>query len=463
MRKASLFIILSLFTCLSFAQERNIRLVKPPTENPTTQTRKAIVIGMSDYGKGKAINNTLNDANDMADALARLGFEVTLLKNNDLRNLSTHLNNWYSTIEGNDMAVFYFAGHGMEVNGINYLITIDAELNSQTDVEYNTLNVNQILGNMDEKRVGMKLIILDACRDNPFKRSWSRGSEDKGLAQMTAPKDIYIAFAASPGFTVQDGANYNLKNGVFTHFLKDEILKTGISIDEIFNNVISAVSNLTHEQQTPFKNSSLTKNFYFIPPGAVSESSLVLLEKANNFFENKQYNEAFPLYERVAKEGDAFGQNMLGKCYYHGNGVIKDYAQAVGWWKKAAEQGEANAQTNLGVCYYNGQGVAKNYYQAVYWYKKAANQGEVNAQINLGVCYYNGRGIVRDYNQAAEWYKKAANQGKLTAQYNLGTCYEDGYGVAQDYNQAVYWYKKAADQGDEDAKKALKRLNKVIN
>ena len=267
MNKISLLIILSFFTCLSFAQQtRNLRLVKPLTENPTIQTRKAMVIGMSDYGAGKNLNNTLNDADDMADVLTRLGFQVTLLKNNDLRNLKTNLANWYYTIEGNDMAIFYFAGHGMEVNGVNYLIPVEAELNSQTDVEFNALNVNQVLGNMDEKRVDMKLLILDACRDNQFKRSWGRGSEEKGLAQMSAPKGTYIAFAASPGATAMDGGNYDLNNGVFTHFLKQEILKAGASIDEIFNNVTGYVATLTHNQQVPFKNSSLTKNFYFIPP-----------------------------------------------------------------------------------------------------------------------------------------------------------------------------------------------------
>jgi len=576
MKNVSLLIVLSFFTCLSFAQDRNFRVVTSPTKNPTSQTRKAIVIGMNDYGEGRSLNNTLNDADDMAEVLTQLGFEVTLLKNNDLRNLKTNLDDWYTSIEGNDMAVFYFAGHGMEVNGRNFLIPIGAELNSQTDVEYNTLNVNQVLGNMDEKRVGMKLIILDACRDNPFKRSWTRGGEEKGLAGMNAPRGTYIAFAASPGFTAQDGANYSLKNGVFTYFLKQEILKAGLSIDEIFNNVTGNVSTLTNDQQTPFKNSSLTKTFYFIPQG---ESTLALMERANTLFSNKQYKEAIPLYEQVASNdgnadaqnkvgncyyngwgvtqdyakavewykkaaeqgsdaaqnnlgfcyengngvkkdinqatvwykkaidqgsinaqqaldrlqkadlaalvhqadsyysnkqySDAFpllkqiaekeenntdAQNRLGKCYYNGYGTTKDYTKAVYWFKKAADQNQANAQTNLGVCYQNGNGVAQDYKQAGYWYQKAANQGEMNAQTNLGVCYYNNWGVKQDYAQAVLWYKKAADQGNVVAQYNLGTCYEDGNGVKQDNTQAAFWYQKAADQGDEDAKKALERL-----
>jgi len=399
MKKIFFVVSLLLFTCLSFAQDRNLRLVKTPIANPTDQKRKAVVIGMSDYGEGRSLNNTVHDADDMANVLTRLGFEVTLLKNNDLRSLKNNLTNWYNSIEGNDMAIFYFAGHGMEVNGENYLVPIDAELNSQTDVAFNTINVNQVLGNMDEKRVGMKLLILDACRDNPFKRSWSRGSEEKGLAQMAAPKGTYIAFAASPGFTAQDGKNYNLQNGVFTHFLKQEILKEGVSIDEIFNNVTGDVSDLTHDQQTPFKNSSLTKNFYFIPASgkdkpnpapAPAIDAAELLRKANTCYNNKQYSDAVPLYMQAANQGNAAAQCNLGNCYYNGQGVTQDNNQAVEWYKKAAEQGNTSAQYNLGVCYHNGKGVAQDSNQAAYWYKKAADQGDADAKNKLeelGISY----------------------------------------------------------------------------
>ncbi|GAB6123875.1 caspase family protein [Dysgonomonas termitidis] len=267
MKPFFLFIFLLFCANLSFAQERNLKLVKAPVENPTSQKRKAVVIGMSDYGAGKSLNNTLNDANDITGVLTRLGFEVTLLKDNDLPNLEANLSNWYNTIESNDMAIFYFAGHGMEVKGQNYLIPVGAKLNSETDVRYNALNVNQVLGNMEEKRVRFKLLILDACRDNPFTRGWSRGSNEKGLAGMLAPKGTLIAFAASPGSTAQDGGTYNLRNGVFTHYLKQEILKEGATIDNILNRVANGVSNLTNDQQLPFKSGILTEDFYFIPPG----------------------------------------------------------------------------------------------------------------------------------------------------------------------------------------------------
>jgi len=148
MRKIFIWITLSLFTYLTFAQNRNLKVVKAPVENPTTERRKAVVIGMSDYGSGRSLDNTLNDANDMVAVLTQLGFEVTLLTNNELPTLEANLAAWYKTIERNDMAVFYFAGHGVEVGGHNYLIPINAELSSEADVRYKALCVDQVLDNM---------------------------------------------------------------------------------------------------------------------------------------------------------------------------------------------------------------------------------------------------------------------------------------------------------------------------
>ena len=488
MKNVFLFLTFWFLISPAFAQTRNFKIVKAPTENLSTEKRKAIVIGMSDYGAGRSLDNTLNDADDMSDVLMRLGFEVTLIKNNDLRNLRTNLINWYNAIEGNDMAVFYFAGHGLEVGGQNYLVPVDAEMNSQTDVEYATLNVNQVLGNMDEKRVGMKLLILDACRDNPFTRSWNqgRGSNTQGLAGMSAPRGTYIAFAASPGSTAQDGGNYNLRNGVFTHFILQEIIKTGATIDEIFNKVTGGVSNMTLNQQTPFKNSSLTASFYFIPPRndnpppnnptvaynenppppnnnpspnnptpAPAINIAELIREADTHYDNKRYNDAVALYRQVAEQGNYAAQNQLGNCYYNGYGIIKDYKQAVEWYRKSAEQGYAAAQDNLGECYYYGNGVAKNLNQAAQWYRKAAEQGHAGAQDHLGYCYDQGEGVAKDLNQAAQWYRKGAEQGHARAQMHLGICYYNGEGVSQNYNQAVLWFKKAADQGDAKAQNNL--------
>ena len=270
MKNVILFLSLLVFTCPTFSQSRNLQLVKAPTEKPTNEKRKAIVIGMSDYGAGRSLNNTLNDADDMAEVFTRLGFEVTLLKNNDLRNLNTNLSAWYESIEQIDMAVFYFAGHGIEVDGQNYLLPIDAEISSQADVKFAALNLNGVLDNIEQKGVTLKLIILDASRENLFIRGSSRnlssGSNTQGLVNMASPLGTYVAFAASPGSVAMDGTSYSLRNGIFTHFLKQEMVIAGITIDEIFNNVTGGVADMTNLRQIPFRYSSLSANYYFIPP-----------------------------------------------------------------------------------------------------------------------------------------------------------------------------------------------------
>ncbi|MGM9855027.1 MAG: caspase family protein [Muribaculaceae bacterium] len=180
---------------------------------------------------------------------------------------------------------------------------------------------------------------------------------------------------------------------------------------------------------------------------AFSLSAQDTFEQAYQYYNNKEYDKAVPIYQRLAQGGNAYAQYNLGNCYYNGQGVAKDYTQAVYWYRKSAEQGDADAQYNLGYCYKKGQGVAKDYTQAVYWYRKSAEQGYADAQYNLGNCYYDGQGVAKDYTQAVYWYRKSAEQGDAWAQYNLGLCYKKGQGVAQDYTQAVYWYRKSAEQG----------------
>jgi len=297
MKQLFFLITLTLLTSASFAQTsrtRNLRVVNAPKENPVNDPkRKAVVVGMSDYGGNMSLDNTLNDANDMANVFTKLGFEVTLLTNNDLRNLRINLSKWYNSIEGNDMAVFYFSGHGMEVDGKNYLIPVGAEMASQADVPDYTLSVDNVLRNMNEKQVKMKLLILDACRDNPFTRSWSRGRGEKGLASIDAPEGTFIAFAAAPGRTAADGGTYNLHNGVFTYYLKQEIVKKGLSIDAIFNRVTGDVAKLTDKQQTPFKNSSLGDDFYFISQGdnSVSDNPAPTPYNPPDPMPNKEYKQ----------------------------------------------------------------------------------------------------------------------------------------------------------------------------
>ena len=169
----------------------------------------------------------------------------------------------------------------------------------------------------------------------------------------------------------------------------------------------------------------------------------------------KDYDLAFYWFSESAKQGNAKSENALGICYEYGTGIKKDVYKALFWYKKSAEQGYAAAQCNLGSCYKYGEGIEKNYEQAVYWYKKAAEQENIDAQFFLGVCYETGDGVIQNYSKAFYWYKKSAEQGNDVAQCNLGFCYENGNGVTESYIEAIKWYDKSAKQGNTRAQSYL--------
>ncbi len=165
-----------------------------------------------------------------------------------------------------------------------------------------------------------------------------------------------------------------------------------------------------------------------------------------------------------AKAGDAAAQTSIGRAYWQGTGVPKDYVQAVYWLRKAAEQGNPGAQLGLGIIY-DGEleevkDVPQDQAQAALWLRKAAEQGNGIAEYLLGHLYASGRGVPQDYVQAVAWYLKAAEHGEMKsrAESELGRLYAHGLGVALDYSQAAIWYRKAAGQGDSDAELGLGTL-----
>ncbi len=184
------------------------------------------------------------------------------------------------------------------------------------------------------------------------------------------------------------------------------------------------------------------------PPDPIAQEEFLT---ANRYFNSGDYSKAVASYRKAANLGHAEAQNMLGICYYKGNGVTKNLKLAFDWFTKSAMQGFSIAQNNLANCYLNAWGVDKDYRHAAYWYEKAAEQGDADAQNSLGVRYYNGEGVKKNYGKAAYWFRKAAEQGHVWGECYLGECYYDGDGVRTDYEQAVHWLSKSAEQGNSRA------------
>ncbi len=224
------------------------------------QRRIALVIGNSNYREQGNLLNPVNDANDMDKALAELGFEVIKVVDGDRKAMDTALEKFAVELNQGGVGLFYYAGHGVQVNGENYLIPVDAVLNSEKDVNYEALPIGKIQNAMEEAGTDVNIIILDACRSNPFGRRWTRNTQNQGLAPIQALTGSFIAFATAPGNSAEDGTG---KNGTFTSHILKYIQTPNLSIEELFKKVRQGVSNETEKRQIPWDSSSLVGDFSF--------------------------------------------------------------------------------------------------------------------------------------------------------------------------------------------------------
>lgn len=225
------------------------------------EKRLALVIGNSAYEHGGVLPNPINDAFAMNQALTDVGFEVLEYFNLDEGELKQAIDKFGLKLRNYDVGLFYYAGHGIQSNGENYLIPIEANLISELQVEYDCVEAARVLAHMDASRTSVNIVILDACRNNPFERSWNRSSSGKGLAFMDAPSGTIIAYATSPGSTASDGIGLN---GLYTEAILESIQVPGITILQVFQNVRGLVTERSNNQQTPWESTSLIGDFYFL-------------------------------------------------------------------------------------------------------------------------------------------------------------------------------------------------------
>jgi uncharacterized protein (TIGR02145 family) len=226
----------------------------------------ALVIGNGNYNFS-ILANPVNDAKAMRVALQNVGFTVLEYENLNQSQMKKAIDDFGTKLKSNGVGLFYYAGHGIQSKGYNYLIPVDAQLQSEQQVEYDCVQADRILALMEASGTEINIIILDACRNNPFERSWTRSATGKGLAFMNAPSGTLIAYATSPGSTASDGSG---NNGLYTSAILESIKIPNITILEMFQNVRSIVSKKSGKQQIPWESTSMTGNFYFNTEGNVS-------------------------------------------------------------------------------------------------------------------------------------------------------------------------------------------------
>ncbi|WP_228051173.1 GUN4 domain-containing protein [Microcystis aeruginosa] len=268
----SVIILMMVSSCSTEPKNRSqITPVPQNSPNLQQQQRIALVIGNENYQVGK-LDTPLNDATDMANALKELGFEVILLKDSSKRQMDDALDQFFTRINQGYVGLFYYAGHGMEVEGENYLIPVNAQIKAEKDVEYESMPLGKILGRMEDAGNRINIVILDACRDNPFRKFWR--SSSRGLtAPLQAASGTLIAFATAPGKVASDGTG---RNGLFTSYLLKYIKTPNMEVDLMLRKVRSDVAKDTNDYQVPWTSSSLIGEFAFnqktetIPPPVTS-------------------------------------------------------------------------------------------------------------------------------------------------------------------------------------------------
>ncbi len=221
-----------------------------------SQQKLALVMGNADY-ESSPLRNPVNDANDMANTLTDLGFKVTLSTNLNRMQMEDVIRQYSKTINNDDVALFYFSGHGVQVQGLNYLVPVGETITTETDIRYKCVEAGFVMDYIERGNGSMNIIILDACRDNPFTgfRSVSRG-----FAYMSAPTGTFISYSTAPGSVAMDGDG---ENSPYTSVLIEKMQVPGMKLEEVFKSVRQDVMAATGEQQIPWESSSIVGDFYF--------------------------------------------------------------------------------------------------------------------------------------------------------------------------------------------------------
>ena len=226
----------------------------------TTQRRIALVIGNSAY-KFSPLVNPGNDARAIAAALRESGFTVIEKHNLGQAVMRQTIREFGNELLKGGVGLFYYAGHGVQLRGRNYLIPVGADIQQQDEIEDQSVDINLVLQKFGSAKNALNILILDACRNNPFADSF--GSLPAGLAPIDAPPSTFIAFSTAPGYTAADGVG---DNSIYTQSLVDAMREPGVKLEEVFKIVRAKVRRATNDRQVPWENTSLDTDFYFKGP-----------------------------------------------------------------------------------------------------------------------------------------------------------------------------------------------------
>ena len=249
-----------IFPTLRLAAVASALAVFSASAQTPLDVRVALIIGNSAYPGNMALANPANDAQAMADVLKRLGFTIIELRDGNKAQMSAAIAKVSDSLKGKQgVGMLYYAGHGLQLDWRNYMVPVDANLKSAADVPQQTIDLSNVIDTFKAAGNRMNIVVLDACRDNPFGGSTSSG---KGLAQLDAPPSTLLAYATAPGNVAEDG-DAKSGNGLYTQYLLQELKRPAAKIEDVFKRVRLNVRRQSEGRQIPWESTSLEDDFLF--------------------------------------------------------------------------------------------------------------------------------------------------------------------------------------------------------
>lgn len=413
--------------------------------------RVALVIGMAGYRSIEPLVNTRNDAEDLARTLEGIGFDVTLSQDATGADLRQTLDDFAFRAETADLALVYFAGHGVQVQGENYLIPVDADVRSNADVQRQSVSLGRLMKAVDRARK-MRIVILDSCRDNPLggvaglaQTTVSTGTSSGGLAAANPDRGTLVAYAAKEGVVALDGDG---RNSPFATALMEKMVIPGLEISLMFRQVRDMVLRETDNLQEPHTYGSLTGVPFYLAGPAAGQADLAAADPTN------AWSSIRPDYEEqllaLAEQGNT--RSLLGLAYMrlNPNEGRFDPEKAVEFLERAAAAGSPEAQYELARIFEQGQIVERNPKRALELYQAAADQDFADAVNDLGYLHYNGElGLSPDPQQALRLFERAADLRQPEAQFNFAALIDDGLIATKGPEDAAQYLYSALRSGDK--------------
>lgn len=418
-----------------------------------TPDRIALLVGVSDYQNVLPLVNTLNDVELISSSLQELDFDVWKLQNPTQEEFRSSLAEFQYQAETAEVALIYFAGHGIEISGKNYLLPVDTKAEDFTTTTVSSVSIDELLLSVDRARQ-LRIVILDSCRDNPFlgidtdTSTSLPNTSSTGLAPPSPDRGTLVAFAAKDGARALDSISEGATNSPYATALAKQLVAKDLEIGLLFRKVRDSVLKLTRGYQEPHTYGALTGKPFFL---AGSNQDVNNLENEDRQFAWSRLGvEEEKLLERSAIDGDT--RAILGLAYMKLDPDQKRYdpTEAAKLLAKAAGEGEPEAQFELGKLYEQGIGVDQDTKKAVSLYQAAADLDFPDAINDLGFLnYQGGLNIVRNQKVGLGLFQRAADLGHPEAMFNIAALIDDGKVVGKNEIDAAKYLFRALRSGDE--------------